>query len=414
VLVGLYVALLPFPWPPLPFNIRFVDLLFPAIAWMVLRDGGSRAAVGPMTALDWCVVAVLVAPLPSLLVTPDVRASVVALVKRGYVGAVFFVFAAHFQRFDLRPVLRVLALAAAIISAACVGAAVVYLATGVVIEWLGRLMPLPYIGTVLRVLGGTEGTEMFGNYLTLCWPIACFFAWERGARSWWMAGLAAIASAMVLTFSHALGGFAVATLVAVWPLVGSPGWRAARAALAIGTIALVVLVNLMLIVTVRDVRWASDRDSSIPRAQYVYEFQRAEGANRVTVAVSYNPMSYFLLKQVAWDAFRQQPAAGVGVGTFHDVTSRAYAAGILEYPYRAIDPHSTLFGALAETGIPGGLAAAALFVAALVARPRSPEAAHVAIAIKAGLAGIAVNALNADVLNFRFLWIGLAALRALI
>lgn len=127
-------------------------------------------------------------------------------------------------------------------------------------------------------------------------------------------------------------------------------------------------------------------------------------------------MSYWVLKGLAFDVFHAHPWSGIGVGRFHTATSQAFDAGRLNGPYRAIDPHCTLLGAMAEAGLWGGLSVVALFVAAVglarSAARRSPDRWLVG-AVTAGLVGVAVNSINADVLNFRFVWIALAVLRAL-
>ncbi len=412
-LAGAYLALVLFSWPVLPLNMHLADVLLPLLAVALIVERRPSGEIR-MKRLDWAVVVVAVAPLPSLLVTPDVSTSAIAEAKRLYVGAVFVVFAVCFKRHGSRGLLLVLVRAAAVTCAICLLAAVVYMLTGQTAPLIGLPNPLPYVGTVLRVWGGADSAEMFGNYLTVVWPVAFAFAIESRARLRWTLILVLLLAGMVLSFSHAVGGFAVAALVAAWPLLTTGGWRAGRILGAAAVIALVVLVNLMLTITVRDVRWVQDRDSDVPTADYVYAFQPPEGANRVAVAVSYNPMSYFLLKQVAWRAFLVAPWTGTGLGTFHRVTGRAYEAGILHRPYRAIDPHSTVFGALAETGVGGAAAAALLFAAALTLKPRPDAPAWLVRALKGGVLGVAVNSLNADVLNFRFLWIALAALRALV
>ena len=82
--------------------------------------------------------------------------------------------------------------------------------------------------------------------------------------------------------------------------------------------------------------------------------------------------------------------------------------------YRNSDPHSTLFGALAETGIIGTAATAALLVAAVWGGRREDQGPQrwVVLAGYAALCGLAVNSLNVDIMNFRFLWVAFAVLRS--
>lgn len=412
VLAGAYIVLMMLSRPALPGNIRLADILFPALALVVLWTTRQSSVFRRFTPLDWCVLAIVVAPLPSLLVTTDLRVSLVALAKRAYVAALYVVFVAYYERFGVRRPLLWLVRAAIVTSAVCLAAAFAYMTTGAYSPFLGFPMPMPYIGTVLRVWGGMDSAAMFGNYLTLVWPLACVFAWESARRGWWMMSLAVIVLAMWLAFSHALAGFAASTLVLAWPLATTPTWRTARAGASIAVVVLIAAINVLLILSVRDVALVRDHNGAIPPPEYVYGFQTPEGADRVTIAVSYNPMSYYLIKKVAFAAFREHPLTGVGLGTFHQVTARAFDAGLLQDRYRAIDPHMTVLGALAETGVPGGLAAVALFVVALVTRPRTADVWMVR-ALRAAIVGVAINSVNADALNFRFLWIGLAALRAL-
>jgi O-antigen ligase/polysaccharide polymerase Wzy-like membrane protein len=407
-----YIALMAMAWPTLPLNMRIVDVIWLAFAVAVLWAARPWTWARHLTPLDWCVVALVVAPIPSLLVSSDARLSAAAFSKRVYVAALYAVFAVYFARHGVRRAMGWLAGAAAVTSAVCMAAALVYLVSGAYAPFIGYPMNLPYIGTVLRFMGGTESTAMLGNYLTVAWPVTCVFAAEHGFRGRWALAPAAIALAMAFAFSHALAGFAAATLVIAWPLATTPTTRTIRTVAAVAAVALIVAMNLALVVTVRDVKVARDHNRDVAPPDYAYGFQRPEGADRITVALSYNPMSYFLIKQVALRAFEEHPLTGIGLGAFHHETARANDEGLLHDHYRAIDPHMTLFGALAETGVAGGLAVVALFVVALGAAPRTADV-WMRRALQAGIVGIAINSINVDALNFRFLWVGLAALRAL-
>lgn len=129
-------------------------------------------------------------------------------------------------------------------------------------------------------------------------------------------------------------------------------------------------------------------------------------------------MSYYLLKKVAAEAFWRAPLTGIGLGRFREETERAYRVGKVHELYRDIDPHSTLLGRLAETGLPGGLTLVALWVGFLglglrFVRAANGPAVWPARAALAGTVGLLVNSINVDIMNFRFLWIGFAVLRGL-
>ena len=128
--------------------------------------------------------------------------------------------------------------------------------------------------------------------------------------------------------------------------------------------------------------------------------------------VTYNVMSYARIKQVAWRAFTEHPIAGVGLDQFHVETRRAFEEGRLTSPYREIDPHSTLPGRFAETGVIGGITLLLLWVVwarMTLAGTRSA----IGRAAAAAFAGLLVSSLNADIMNFRFLWVIAGLMRGL-
>ena len=182
---------------------------------------------------------------------------------------------------------------------------------------------------------------------------------------------------------------------------------------------LLVGVNAVSVVSVRDVTFKLGTNPAIGPPSYVYAFQDSgKGAHMVTVAVSYNFMSYYLLKRIALKAFWREPLTGVGLGRFHEVTDRAYREGKIHAVYRYIDPHSTLSGRLAETGIFGGITLILLWVGfiffAMNLLKRPNQDAWMIRAILAGMIGLLINSVNADIMNFRFLWVVFAIVRGMV
>jgi O-antigen ligase len=213
----------------------------------------------------------------------------------------------------------------------------------------------------------------------------------------------------LLTYSHAVAGIAVSALIASWRSIRSrPPLRTAAIAVAVLVVA---GLNFAASISIRSIGASPFRDDSV--FYYAVDRGRAEIGG---VIVEYQTMSYLRLKQVAWDAFRSSPLVGVGLDRFHRVTEIAHARGRLTAPYRAIDPHSTFFGRFAETGIIGGSTLIVLWIAIAVAcdrlRARDPGN-WIALAVTAGIVGTAVNSINADVMNFRFLWVALGLVRGL-
>src|SRR5262249_9437958 len=162
-------------------------------------------------------------------------------------------------------------------------------------------------------------------------------------RGVWTAALAAMIVAEVLTFSKSLAGSVLALGVFLWPLwKRQPFLKTMTAAVAI---LLVVLFNAAAIATVRrvDVQFTKARRVPPPDSLYGRQDDPA-GADRIEVGVSYNPMSYYLIKKVAWRSFLDEPWLGTGLGTFPLDAERAYQEGRLHQAHRRDQAHSLLFG----------------------------------------------------------------------
>ena len=224
-----------------------------------------------------------------------------------------------------------------------------------------------------------------------------------------------MACAAALTFSHSIAGIAVASVTALWNRLRAPAARI----LAVSAAVLVVLAfNFAATVSIRSVGDSSLRDTTV--YHYAVDGGRAEIAG---VTIEYQTISYWRIKQVAWQAFTTRPLTGIGLERFHAITETAFQQGRLTEPYRVIDPHSTMMGRLAETGLVGGATLLVLWVVIaiecrrLLARRPSPAPSAVegwiATAAVAALAGTLVNTMNADVMNFRFAWVALGLVRGL-
>lgn len=412
VLLVTFLASLGLAGPDLPLNARLSDLLFLGVLAAVASI--PRPHLG-WHRLDLLVAVYLVGALPSFLATSSAAASAIELVRQGYLAVIYAAVALAVGGGYLRSVAWGLALCGAIPAIAGLAFLAAQASVGLSTPGAGDVMALPYVGTVLRLRGFAVSESMLACVLAMAAPVAIGLAANGStarARAWWAAAAGSIVVAAPLTFSHSVAGVAVAVVLGAWPYAEKfPRWRAVAVAAAA---TVVLLLNVAATASVR--RVVVGGQSIADETSYHYGM----GDERLHVGgvtIDYSVMSYFRLKQVAWAAFMAQPLTGVGLDRFHEVSERAFAEGRLSSTYRAIDPHSTLTGRLAETGIIGGVTllllwAGAAGVALDVSHRPAPDR-WIAAAVAAGLAGALINSLNVDIMNFRFAWVGLGVLRGL-
>jgi hypothetical protein len=405
-------------WATWALHAQWADALFVliAIAFLVSPD---RKAVS-IGALDVAVLGYLAAIAISLPRAPSPRAGAAEWLKTAYLACVYVVVATLVRD---QPDRRHLAGWLATVATALAVVGVIVFAgqlAGIVPDGLlGAELQIPYVGAVRRLSLGFFTPEMLGDFLTTAAPFVLAMLLKPMKLP--PAAIAALIGALLLvealTFSHSWVGFLVACLVACWNQWLAGAWRLARAAIAAAAFALFIASNLASIVYVRPVhvelRPVAAPDGDIP----VHVNQRGDW-HQANLTVTFKDMHYFALKAIAWNAFRLHPLTGLGLGNFGEATEQAYVDGRLESVCRACQPHSTYFGQLAETGLVGTAALALLFGTAITVGSRTlrhePDGttAWITRSSVAGIAGLLVNGINADIMHFRFLWIVLAMLRA--
>ena len=405
-----FLAALGLNWPLLPLNIRLAELLFLPLVIVSVRQPRGRPA---LHLLDLLAAAYLAGSLPSLLATSDLRASLIELLRHAYAVAIYAAVAVAVYRGHVTAVMIGMAAGAASLALLGVVFAMVYLVQPFELPAMGAVMNLPYAGAILRLRALTATPAMLACLLTIATPFAivnAITAPRSRQRALWRAASVVMAAAAVLTFSHVVAGFAVAALIAAWPAFGDR--RAWRRAAVLAVVVISILGNLSVVASIRQVAFDADATAVADTTDYFHGV--GEGRLQIGPArVVYEVMSYFRIKELAWDAFRAQPLTGVGLDRFHEVTERAYGEGRLPLRYRAIDPHSAMLGRLAETGIAGGITLALLWAGILVTGVRAigGAAAWPARAALAGLIGLLVAGVNVDIMNFRFFWAALGLLR---
>ena len=415
-LLLLFLATMAVDWPRLPFNARIADFVFVAAALAILashkqpaspkrREGGRPR----FTALDLAILGYVAGSVPAVFFSPDRQVSGIELVRQLYLVAIYVVIAVAVRQGLAMTVASGFALSGAMLAALGVAAFLVHTVFGIGATALTPVMTLPYVGETVRIAALTATPAMLACVLAMTIPFVALHPLVMATRLRTLAAATILGLATVLTYSHSVAGVVVSTVMASWHSIR---WHRPLRAAAIALMVLVVIaLNFAASVSIRSIGESSLRDDTV--FQYGVDQGRAEIAG---VNIEYQTMSYLRIKQVAWDAFRGAPLFGIGLDRFHLATEIAYAQGRLTQSYRAVDPHSSFFGRLAEAGVVGGITMIALWIAIGVTLDRL-LARHgddwIAIAAAAGIIGTLVNSMNADVMNFRFLWVALGLVRGL-
>lgn len=406
--VWVFLASLGLNWPMWHYNARLPELLFLPIIFLVAATAPRRT--WRLNMLDRFAALYLAGGALSLVATDNLKLSGIELARHAYVVAIYAAVSIAVRRGHLESVALGLAFSGItlVVVSAIVG--LTYVAAPTFdIRWIGDVMTLPYIGPVLRMKGMTATPAMLASVLTMAVPFAVAAltrAHGATARRLWWAAIGILSVTAVMTFSHVLGGLLVAVLVMLWPrLDRAPRLRRLAIVAAIGA---VLLCNLSVVASLRQITVGG----TVLADSHEYQYNVGQGRLHLGQAeIVYDVMSYFRIKQLAWETFAAHPLFGIGLDRFHVVSERAFADGRLPAHYSEIDPHSALLGRLAETGIPGGVTLSLLWIAAIVLGRRvlvtDGTMAWPTRAAWAGLVGLLVAGVNVDVMNFRFLWAGL-------
>jgi len=391
-LAAVYVALLPFGRSGFPLNAQWCDLVFPLLALAVWMSDLPGRWVGRQ---DWALGAYLAVTLVTALASPEPGTGLGHLAKQLYVAAVFLVFRGLSRDAPatarLREILVIMFSATAVISLAVVLVGIPAFGPP---SLLGTSDRLPFFGLTKRLRGGLVTPEMLGNVLLVAMVLSLAFretGTRRGRSLWTMAALV-LAVAEFFTFSHSVAGFAVATALFVSP---SLRYGVLRIAILAGAILVVLTVNAASVIEPGPAR----NDYGVGPVSLEVAGVRIDGQLN----------HYAALKSVAWFTFLDEPLTGIGPGRFPSATERAFREGRINARYRDKPAQSDLMGRLAESGILGGLSLVWLWTSWLRLRPG--EFATMEPARRAAFAavvGLLVNSLNADIMNFRFLWLALA------
>lgn len=387
-----YVALLFLGRSSLPLNAQWGDLLFPVLLAGVWWSAPRKRW---WSRNDWPLALYLTVTLGATLVSAGPLTGLQQFLKVAYVAAIFLVFRVMAADEALtRRLSRTLVVVTAAVAAAAIVVVFLRFPSSMPLSVLGAKDVLPFFGAVRRIRGVLLTPEMFGGTLVVAFALALGLrSLAQGrARMLWTAAAALLFVAEILTVSHSVAGFAVTAVLAGAGGIPSRGLRAVAWSAAFGVL---VVVNAASVVDLG----GKPNDYGVAPVTIDIAGTRLEG--RLS--------HYFALKQVAWSTFVQHPLTGVGPGRFPLETERAFQEGRLPERYRDKPPQCDPAGRLAEAGLPGFLSLVVLWTTWLHGiRERSRRAPALQRTAGAAVVGLLVNSLNADVMNYRFLWVALA------
>jgi hypothetical protein len=393
-LAVLYVALPVLGRSGLPMNAQWGDLVLAPLALAVAWESPLRRW---WRAEDWPLAVYLLVTLITAAISAEPTVGFKHLAKQLSVALIFMVFRQLARDEALARRLQITFVAAtAFVVVASLMVVFLRIPTAIAPSTLGEAQALPFFGMVRRLRGLFEAPEMLGNTLLLAFLLALgrsSFAAES-SRRWWTALAALLALGEFSTYSHSVAGFCLAGVWFVRPSLPSR-WLSAMA--TFGAIVVVLVVNAASVIDPR------------PPAKATHYEVGAVSFDLFGVRVDGQLLSYAALKRVAWSAFLHHPLSGVGPGRFVIETERAFADGQLPERYRRVLPHCDLTGRLAETGLFGAASLLVLWASWIRSLRRVGLAGTpMQRAASAAVIGLLVNSLNADVMNFRFLWLALA------
>ncbi len=390
-LAVLYVVLLALGRSGLPLNAQWGDLLLPLLVLAVARDHPPRlwGRSGDGALALYLSVTLLAAALSA-----EPRVGLELFAKQLSGALILLVFR---QLGDDGPLTGLLVRTFVLTFAALALASIVVVFLGgsspIRPAWLGAVDVLPFLGRVWRLRGGFLTPEMLGNALVVALILALALRAGRGgkARWFWTAAATILVAGEFLTFSHSVAGFAVAAVLFLAPKLRSKALR---------SLAWSAAFSVVLVVNAASLVEPGPAVNDYGVGPVSFRFMGVEIRGELN--------HYAALKQVAWSAFLEHPLTGVGPGRFFRETERAFQEGRLNERYRNKPAQSDLLGRFAETGLFGGLSLLLLWASWLHSGASLSPSSILPRAAFAAVVGLLVNSINADVMNFRFLWLALA------
>ncbi|MDP2921170.1 MAG: O-antigen ligase family protein [Candidatus Omnitrophota bacterium] len=280
----------------------------------------------------------------------------------------------------------------------------------------------PYINNLYRVRATFfQNEKFFSSYLLISIPLTlsmAFYEKNRKIKFLLFAALVLFFVNVFFTYSRSLVGILSAVYIVIFRTYKGFVFKK-NSITKILKISGVVFILIVWVITIvfSYVNFIGGHSKTVtlfklPEGMHEPFYYRPDiGIKQTECVALYNYSYYLLLKKCALKMFFQHPLLGVGNGAFTEQIKIYEEDGMVPKGYLLYDPHSMFFGSLAENGILGFCALMLLWGTILVTVRRSVKKYsddfifYAQVAFYAAIVGFFIQALDIDIMNFRFLWL---------
>lgn len=254
----------------------------------------------------------------------------------------------------------------------------------------------PYIGNVGRASGFTSSPSMLCIYLGCClFIIVNKFMLSKESR-WPHVGIfLLLLFGSIITFSKSLILIFAGILYLFFCPSNKAVYQIGRRIILILSIGIYIVLTHFVFIP-----------NSIPKSAASKYVASEPIFRQGTQSVFYT--NYYLVKRSLFLSAKENPLFGIGLGEHRNYMRQKRSEGLCPQHLPIIDPHSTYLGILSEAGF-FGFITLLVFLFHLVYNVWSYRIFRV-VYFKPILYLLLVDAINTDILNFRFLWVFIAIL----
>lgn len=273
----------------------------------------------------------------------------------------------------------------------------------------------PYIGSIYRPISTMNNAKMLSCYLTTGMTLSLglfLIEKDRLIRNLLFMLMASILIIMFFSFSRGILGLGIGVFIVLLK-VNKGIIKKLTFCLGIALIFLFIIINVLTTWYLININISKSINKDIDNMKFgTMAFIDSDiGTNRLILNIEYIYTNYFLLKKSALEVLTDHPYIGIGIGTFDHKLKSLKDSKEFSKQLPVLDPHSTFFGKLAETGIIGFFALILLlgtFIKKLLKYYNAIKEDYwktIIWGVFAAFIGLISEGINMDIMNFRFLWL---------